>query len=62
MKEGNSKCFVFDGSVVNGLRQLNLYSFISNKPPGYEVFCEPVTFFKKNKNICFEYYNILIGR
>ena len=32
------KCDVFGGSVVNGLRQQILYSFVLNKKPGYKVF------------------------
>ena len=31
----HSKCDVIDGSVVNGLRQRILFSFISDKPSGY---------------------------
>ena len=29
------KCDVIDGSVVNGIRELILFSFIFSKPPGY---------------------------
>ena len=36
-------CDVVDGSVVNGLRQPILYSFVLDKPPGYKVFSEPET-------------------
>ena len=44
------KCKVNDGSVVNGLRQPILYSFVSDKLPGYKVFCEPETIdYKKIK-------------
>ena len=44
------KCDVIDGSVVNGLRQPILYSFVLDKKPGYKVFCEPDTIqYKKNK-------------
>ena len=35
------KCDVIDGSVVNGVRQPILYSFVLDKPAGYKVFCEP---------------------
>ena len=35
------KCDIIDGSVVNGLRQPILYSFVLDKLPGYKVFCEP---------------------
>ena len=37
------KCGVIDGSVVNGLRQSILYSFVLDKKPGYKVFSEPET-------------------
>ena len=57
------KCDVIDGSVVNGIRQPILYSFVLDKPSGYKVFCQPETIhYKKNKQNCFEYYNILFRR
>ena len=37
------KCDVFDGSVVNGIRQPILFSFILDEPAGYKVFCQPET-------------------
>ena len=37
------KCDVIDGSVVTGIRQPILYSFLLDKPSGYNVFCEPET-------------------
>ena len=40
---------VVDGSVVNGIREPILFSFVLEKPPGYEVFFEPET--KHYKNI-----------
>ena len=44
---------VIDGSIVNGLRQPILYSFVLDKKPGYKVFSEPETIhFKKiNKSV-----------
>ena len=43
------KSDVFDGSIVNGIPQPILFSFISDKPAGYKVFCEPETIHcKKN--------------
>ena len=47
------KCDVIDGSVVNGLRQSILYSFVLDKKPGYKVFSEPETIqYKKiNKSV-----------
>ena len=41
------KCDCIDGSVVNGLRQPILYSFVLDKKPGYKVFSEPETFIIK---------------
>ena len=34
------KCDVFDGSLVNGVTQILLFSFRLNKPPGYKISCE----------------------
>ena len=47
------KCDVIDGSVVNGLRQSILYSFVFDKLPGYKVFCEPelILYKKINKSV-----------
>ena len=39
-----------DGSVVNGVRQPILYSFVLDKPSGYKVFCEPETIHYKKIN------------
>ena len=39
----NLKCDCIDGSVVNGLRQPILYSFVLDKKPGFKVFSEPET-------------------
>ena len=46
-------CDCIDGSVVNGIRQPILFSFVLDKPSGYKVFCEPETIhFKKiNKSV-----------
>ena len=44
------KCDCIDGSVVNGLRQSILYSFVLDKLPGYKVFCEPETIHYKKIN------------
>ena len=44
------KCDIIDGSVVNGLRQLILYSFVLDKIPGYKVFSEPGTIHYKKIN------------
>ena len=47
------KCDVIDGSVVNGVRQPILYSFVLDKKPGYKVISEPesVHYKKINKTI-----------
>ena len=47
------KCDAIDGSVVDGVRQPILYSFVLDKPSGYKVFCEPETIHcrKTNKSI-----------
>ena len=47
------KCDAIDGSVVNGVRQPILYSFVLDKPSVYKVFSEPETIhFKKiNKSV-----------
>ena len=44
------KCDVIDGSVVNGVRQPILYSFVLDKKPGYKVFSEPETIHYKKIN------------
>ena len=44
------KCDVIDGSVVSGLRQAILYSFVLDKLSGYKVFCEPETIHYKKIN------------
>ena len=45
------KCDVFDASVVNGIREPILYSFVLKKLPRYKVFCEPETIhYKKTDN------------
>ena len=43
------KCDAIDGSIVNGVRQPILYSFVLDKPSGYKVFCEPETIHYKKK-------------
>ena len=37
------KCDAIDGSIQDGLRQPILFSFVLDKPSGYEVFCQPET-------------------
>ena len=44
------KSDVIDGSVVNGIREPILFSFVLDKLPGYKVFCEPETIHHKNIN------------
>ena len=47
------KCDAIDGSVVNGVRQPILYSFVLDKPSGYKVFSEPeaIHYKKTNKSV-----------
>ena len=44
------KCDAIDGSVVNGVRQPILYSFVLDKPAGYKIFSEPETIHYKKVN------------
>ena len=44
------RCDAIDGSVVDGVRQPILYSFVLDKPSGYKVFCEPETIHYKKIN------------
>ena len=44
------KCDCIDGSVLNGIRQPILLSFVLDKLPGYKVFCEPETIHYKKIN------------
>ena len=46
----NLKCDVIDGSVLDGVRQPILYSFVLDKLPGYKVFSEPKTIHYKKIN------------
>ena len=53
-KIGNHlKCDVVEGSVVNGIREPKLFSFVLDKPRGYEIFSEPETvcYKKTNKSV-----------
>ena len=47
------KCDVLDSSIVNGLRQPILFSFVLDKKPGYKVFSVPETidYKKLNKSV-----------
>ena len=47
-------CAVIDGSVLNSIRQPTLCNFVSDKPPGHKVFCEPETADYKKKQNCFQ--------
>ena len=44
------KCDIINGSVMNGIRQPILYSFVLDKPSGYKVFSEPETIHYKKIN------------
>ena len=49
-KKIHLKCDAIDGSVVNGVRQPILHSFVLDKPCGYKVFCETETIHYKKIN------------
>ena len=44
------KCDCIVGSVLSGIRQPILFSFVIDKPSGYKVFCEPETIHYKKIN------------
>ena len=44
------KCNAIDGSVVGGVRQPIIYSFVLDKPSGYKVLSEPETIHYKKIN------------
>ena len=44
------KCDIIDGSVINGVRQPILYSYVLDKKPGYKIFSEPETIHYKKIN------------
>ena len=46
----NLKSDCFDGSIQDGVRQAILFSFVSDKKPGYKVFSEPETIHYKKIN------------
>ena len=43
-------CDVINGSILDGLRQPILFSFVLDKPSGYKVFCQPETIHYKKIN------------
>ena len=47
------KCDCIPGSIVDGIREPNLYSFALSSPPGHKIYKEPrVKLFKKiNKSV-----------
>ena len=53
MNKIHLKCDVIDGSVVDGVRQPIIYSFVLDKKPRYKVLCEPETrhYKKINKSV-----------
>ena len=44
------KCDIIDVSVINGVRQPILYSYVLDKKPGYKIFSEPQTIHYKKIN------------
>ena len=54
------KCDCIQGSIVNGVREPNLFSFALSSPPGHKIHIEPrVKLIKKVKKICFVSYHVL---
>ena len=49
-KKMHLKCDAIDGSVVNGIRNPILFSFVLDKKPGYKVFSEHETIHYKKTN------------
>ena len=46
------KCEIIDGSVVNGLVQQILFSFVLDETSGNKLFCQPKTIrYKKNRTV-----------
>ena len=47
------KCDCIQGSIINGIREPNLYSFALSSPLGYKIYKEPrIKLFKKiNKSV-----------
>ena len=44
------KCDAIDGSLAIVLREPKFYSFVPDKPPGKNLFCEPETIHYKKLN------------
>ena len=44
------KCDVIDGSVLDGVRQPIVFSFVLDKLPRYKILCEPETIHYKKIN------------
>ena len=45
------KCGCINGSIINGIQQSNLCTFILNEPPDFKVFSEPEKFIPKKLTI-----------
>ena len=45
------KCDCVDGSIVNGIREQILFSFILSAPPGYKIIIEPTTVLYKKTQL-----------
>ena len=47
------KCDCIQGSIVNGIREPILYSFVLDQPPGHKIYKEPKVklFQKTNKSV-----------
>ena len=53
INKNHLKTNIFDGSIVDGLRQPLFFSFVLDKPNGYKIFCEPkkIQFNKMNESV-----------
>ena len=50
-----------DGSIVNGTRELILYRFALDKPPGHKIFNQPrVKLFKKLKKSTLSHFTFCL--
>ena len=57
------QCYCINAFINIGVQQCILYSFVLDKPPEYKLFCQPETIhYKKNNQIRFEHYNILLRK
>ena len=57
------KCDCIQGSIINGIREPNLYSFALDQPPSHKIYKEPrIKLFKKINKHVFITYHVLSRR